>query len=146
MKEFNEIWVPTNFNKNIFSNKGITPNKIKVFGEPINYNHFSPTKTNKVVNLFLCLERNNKNNFYLNKVNTTFLFPFVVACQIDQNLPNFLVDQEDFALMKKRHDDLFVFLSVFKFEERKGYKSLISAFLSNFSGVNKYKKTILFMR
>lgn len=88
-----EVWVPTEFNKESFANSGVPREKIFVVPQGINTSVFDPTK----------------------------------------HQPLKLTDVGGQLVTGRDHgNDKFVFLSVFKWETRKGWPLLLDAFLNEF--------------
>jgi hypothetical protein len=79
-----EVWVPTQFSKDIFISAGIIENKIKIIGEPVDTTFYSPQIKNNN-EIILDIERNTNNNNLNNllelenyiKVKNAFCFLFV---------------------------------------------------------------------
>lgn len=109
-----EVWVPTQFSKDIFISAGVIENKIKIIGEPVDTTFYSPQINN---NEIILDNQGNRNNRNLNK-----LF----------ELDNYIKDSSAFC-----------FLFVGKWEDRKGVKILLRAYFNEFSNEDNVILTIL---
>lgn len=87
--QIDEVWLPSEWNKRVFVNDGLDPDKVHVIGEGVDaVNVFNPNKYSR--------------------------------------------PRARGQLLKKEEVDTFVFLSVFKFETRKGWQDLVTAFFLEF--------------
>ena len=135
INQFDELWVPTEWGRSVFIKSGVKEDKLRVFGEPINTTHYNPS-VEQSVDLFFCIEKGNNSH----------LPSFLISCNLNYNKGSILIPS---ILLKEKKEKskvpYFFFLSIFKFEERKGYKTLLTAFVSAFRGY-KGKRVVLFIR
>ena len=88
-----EIWVPSRWQKEVFSRSGVSADKVQVMPAAVDTHVFDPAITKRAV------------------------------------LPGTVVD-----LPTRTSPAPFVFLSIFKMEDRKGWQQLVSAFMQEFEG------------
>lgn len=89
LNSMNEVWVPTEFHRQIFERDGVDADKLWVVGEPVDTDFFDPDRSDLV------------KTDYIDRATSSGEQPFV-------------------------------FLSIFKWEERKGWKFLLKAFILEF--------------
>ncbi|GAX75338.1 hypothetical protein CEUSTIGMA_g2783.t1 [Chlamydomonas eustigma] len=106
IKQFDEVWVPTEFNRDTFSSAGISKDKIYVLPESINLDDFDPNR--------------------LQPLRISGLKGTQVAVGNEGG-----------------EEPNFVFLSVFKWEGRKGWELLLKAFLEEFKASEKVELHIV---
>ena len=92
LNRMNEIWVPTEFHKNIFAENGVEVDKLFVVPESVDTEYYSPANANS---------------------NGPYIFPY--------------------EKHKKITTKKFRFLSIFKWEERKGWKILVESYVREFT-------------
>ena len=109
-----QIWVPSQFHVETFSRSGVARNKLVVVPEPVDVDTFHPANARPLA-----------------------LPPAPAAGVADE--PTTYGEGGDAAAPRRvgrGEDGLFRFLSVFKWEERKGWKILLRAYFSEFSAAD----------
>jgi glycosyltransferase involved in cell wall biosynthesis len=110
-----EIWVPTNFSRDVFVRAGAQASKVKVLGEPVDTEYFQPngnkSRADTLLETTLSAEK---------KTAYSDLLPVL-------SIP----------------DDEFIFLFVGKWETRKGIKLLLRAYYEEFSNYDNVTLVLL---
>lgn len=114
----NEIWVPTDFMRNVLIEEGVNIDKIRVIGEPVDTDFFVPTISNTS--------------------HQTEIEASGTVLAISPHSNQYLTQLHNLKI-----NNTFIYLFVGKFEERKGIKILIQAFFEEFSLLDNVALVIL---
>lgn len=117
--DVDEVWVPCRFVQWVFEHAGFPPEKLVVIPEPIDVFMYDPLAVQPIMLPPSSLD-------------------WSIASTCDEALPN-----TNGSAWPRCHDSLnelatnFKFFSVFKWEDRKGWEELLSAYLTEFSSEDK---------
>lgn len=104
-----QVWVPTSFHRDIFISSGVDASKVVVIPEPVDTDFFSPE--------------------HAAKLDAEVAAASIAAGDSPPRSTLFVYPHESAASSPRP----FRFLSIFKFEERKGWQILLEAFLREFA-------------
>ena len=114
--KMDEIWVPSLFARSVFVKAGVLESKIQVIGEPINSNRYSSAWS---------MSRDSS------------LRHSIMSQILSSSIDPLLLTANDIM-------NSVIFLSVFKFEDRKGWRELLTSFCIEFrQDVDKNKPVVL---
>ena len=107
-----QVWVPTQFHSDIFARGGVDPGKIVVIPEPVDTEFFSPEHAAKL---------------------DAAAAAAVASSSATDAAPSTLFVYPHEPLIRNGGVRPYRFLSIFKWEERKGWQVLLEAFLREFA-------------
>ena len=138
------IWVPTVFHKNAFAKSGVDPSKLVVLPEAVDVAFFNPSIHKPLASLQLQIQERMKSNS--NKIPQQQQIPnyinpiaHMVAMQQQQQL-------DVLPTLTKTNQKPFIFLSIFKWEDRKNWQGLMRAYFQEFSNTNGNNNVMLILK
>lgn len=127
LNTMDEIWVPTEFAKNIFLQGGVDIDKLIVVGEPVDTQFYSPQDVS-----FLTPPPGDASTYSEVEMGSSGDNAMIVSDR---------AELEELAQVKAKGFTLFLFVG--KWEQRKGVKLLLQAYLEEFSHEEKVALVIL---
>eukprot|EP00038_Savillea_parva_P025458 m.47762 g.47762 ORF g.47762 m.47762 type:complete len:478 (-) comp6926_c0_seq1:286-1719(-) len=126
-----EIWVPTEFHRATFTDAGVVASKLVVIPEPVDVVRFNPAA--KGVRRLTEAEMHT----------TPWLQGGTLGGGLSASLGTDATRGRSDAAGGDTNVETFRFLSVFKWEERKGWKILLEAFVNEFSAADAVSLTLI---